>query len=120
MEHAVNLIDKARSLSELWSPRVIAQLNEMMFKVVHIRGDFVWHQHDDTDEAFLVIDGSMVIGFRERSVSLSAGDLFVIPKGVEHITKSEHGCRALIIEPAGVVNTGEEGGALTAPVDQWI
>ena len=80
----------------------------------------MWHQHDDTDETFLVISGEMEIGFRDRAVRLREGELFVIPRGVEHITRASEECRALLIEPKGVINTGEAGGDLTALNDQWI
>lgn len=116
----VNLLEKASALAELWSPRVAAQMNEIQFKVVRLKGDFVWHQHDDTDEAFLVLSGSMIIEFRGRSVTVNEGEMFVVPRGKEHMTRAEAECCALIIEPAGVVNTGQAGGPLTAPVDQWV
>lgn len=117
---AVNLAEKLSQLSEHWSPRVVAELNDYQFKVVKLQGDFVWHTHYDTDEAFLVIDGQMEIGFRDGAVVLNAGDLYVVPKGVEHITRAARECHALVIEPRGVVNTGDSGGALTARNDVWI
>jgi mannose-6-phosphate isomerase-like protein (cupin superfamily) len=116
----INLADKLATLSQHWSPRVVAELNDYQFKLVKLQGEFVWHQHADTDEAFLVIAGEMEIGFRDRTVTLRAGELFVVPKGVEHITRAARECQALIIEPRGVVNTGDAEGALTAPNDVWI
>ena len=123
MDHASNGIDlraKLALIHEHWSPRVVAELNDYQFKLVKFEGEFVWHTHDDTDEAFLVIAGEMRIGFREREVVVRAGELFVVPKGVEHITRAGRECHALIIEPRGVVNTGDAGGAQTAPNDVWI
>jgi mannose-6-phosphate isomerase-like protein (cupin superfamily) len=117
---AINLADKLAKFSEHWSPRVIAEMNDYQFKLVKFQGEFVWHDHADTDEVFLVIQGEMQIGFRDGDVALRAGDLFVVPKGVEHITRAKEECHALIVEPRGVVNTGETGGVLTAKNDVWV
>jgi mannose-6-phosphate isomerase-like protein (cupin superfamily) len=117
---AINLRDKLALFGEHWSPRVIAEMNDYQFKLVKFNGEFVWHKHDDTDETFLVIAGEMEIGFRDHSVRLCAGEMAVVPKGVEHITRAVHECHALIIEPRAVVNTGDAGGSLTAPNDVWI
>ena len=118
--NAINLLDKLARFTEQWSPRVVAEMNDYQFKLVKLQGEFVWHDHADTDEAFLVLDGEMEIGFRDRTVTLRKGELFVVPKGVEHITRAARECSALIIEPRGVVNTGEAGGTLTAKNDVWI
>jgi len=117
---AINLAQKLNLFSEHWSPRVVAEMNDYQFKLVKLEGEFVWHTHADTDEAFLVIEGEMQVGFRDRDVTLKAGELCVVPKGVEHITRAAHECHALIIEPRGVVNTGRAGGTLTAQNDAWI
>ena len=117
---AINLAEKLAKISEHWSPRVVAEMNDYQLKLVKFQGEFVWHAHKDTDEVFLVIDGEMEIGFRDRTVTLKAGELFVVPKGVEHITRAATECHALLIEPRGVVNTGDAGGALTAENDRWI
>ena len=116
----INLAEKLAKLSEHWSPRVIAEMNDYQLKLVKLQGEFVWHDHKDTDEVFFVLEGEMEIGFRDRTVTLKAGELFVVPKGVEHITRAARECHALLIEPRGVVNTGEAGGALTAENDRWI
>jgi len=116
----INLAEKLAKISEHWSPRVVAEMNDYQLKLVKFQGEFVWHAHKDTDEVFLVIDGEMEIGFRDRTVTLKAGELFVVPKGVEHITRAATECHALLIEPRGVVNTGDAGGALTAENDRWI
>jgi mannose-6-phosphate isomerase-like protein (cupin superfamily) len=116
----VNLKDKLAKFSDRWSPRVVAEMNDYQFKVVKLEGEFVWHDHPDTDEVFLVIHGEMQIGFRDRDVTLRAGELFVVPRGVEHITRAAKECHALVIEPRGVVNTGGSGGELTAKNDVWV
>uniref|UniRef100_A0A7V4XRV7 Cupin domain-containing protein n=1 Tax=Acidobacterium capsulatum TaxID=33075 RepID=A0A7V4XRV7_9BACT len=116
----VNLKEKLGKFEEHWSPRVVAEMNDYQFKVVKLKGEFVWHQHEDTDEAFLVIEGEMEIQFRDRTVTLGAGEMFVIPRGVEHITRAAGECHALILEPRGVVNTGDASGALTAANDVWV
>ena len=115
----INLLEKLALFTEHWSPRVVAELNDYQFKLVKLQGEFVWHAHADTDEAFLVLEGEMEIGFRDRTVALRQGELFVVPKGVEHITRAARECSALIIEPRGVVNTGDAGGRLTARNDVW-
>jgi mannose-6-phosphate isomerase-like protein (cupin superfamily) len=117
---AINLRSKLARFSEHWSPRVIAEMNDYQFKLVKLQGDFVWHRHDDTDEVFLVVEGEMQIGLRDRTITLRAGEMYVVPKGVEHITRAVRECSALLIEPRGVVNTGTAGGVLTAPNDVWI
>src|SRR5882762_1083480 len=109
----INFKDKLSMFSEHWSPRVVAEMNDYQFKLVKIQGEFVWHRHDETDETFLVIAGEMEIAFRDRSVTIRAGDMFVVPRGVEHITRAAQECHALIIEPRGVLNTGEATGPLT-------
>ena len=117
---AINLNDKLAKFSEHWSPRVIAEMNDYQFKLVKLQGEFVWHRHEDTDEVFLVVQGEMEIGFRDRDVLLRAGEMFVVPKGVEHITRAKSECHAMIIQPRGVINTGEAESKLTAENDVWI
>jgi len=120
MRASINLAEKLAQFSEHWSPRIVAELNDYQFKVVKLQGDFVWHSHPDTDEAFIVIDGEMEIGFRDGAVTLRVGEMYVVPKGVEHITRASRECHALIIEPRGVINTGDAGGSLTARNDVWV
>ena len=117
---AIDLRAKLARFSEPWTPRIVAELNDYQVKVVKLAGDFVWHRHDDTDELFLVLHGEMEIGFRDHTVAVREGELFVVPRGVEHITRARAECHALIIEPRGVPNTGDAGGARTAPQDAWI
>ena len=116
----INFAQKLSTFSEHWSPRVVAEMNDYQFKLVKLEGEFVWHDHKDTDEVFLVLEGEMEIGFRDRSVIVRAGEMFVVPKGVEHITRAARECHALLVEPRGVVNTGQAGGSLTAPNDVWV
>ena len=120
MPKPINLADKLGKIGEQWSPRVIAEMNDYQLKLVKLQGDFVWHDHKDTDEVFLVLEGEMVIEFRDGAVTLRKGELFVVPKGVEHITRASEECCAMLIEPRGVVNTGDAGGAMTAENDRWV
>lgn len=117
---AINLQEKLDKFDDHWSPKIIAQMNEVQFKLVKAEGTFVWHKHDDTDELFMVINGSLLIEFRDGRVHLSPGELFVVPKGVEHRPVAESECHILLAEPLGVVNTGDAGGELTAENDVWL
>lgn len=117
---AVNFKDKFSKFTEQWSPRVIAEMNDYQFKLAKVEGEFVWHDHPDTDEVFIVIEGLLEIEFRDGVVILEAGELFVIPKGVEHKPKANTECKIMLVEPKGVVNTGNAGGQLTAVNDVWV
>lgn len=117
---ALNFADKFASFDDRWSPRVIAEMNDYQFKLAKVEGEFVWHDHKDTDEVFVVIEGRLKIEFRDGAVELSAGEMFVVPRGVEHKPVAEQECHLLLIEPRGVRNTGDAGGALTAEGDVWI
>jgi mannose-6-phosphate isomerase-like protein (cupin superfamily) len=117
---AINLAEKISLFSEHWTPKVVAQMNDYQFKVVKIQGDFVWHSHADTDETFIVLEGQLRIDFRDGAVLLSAGELYVVRKGVEHKPYAEHEVKLMLIEPTGVLNTGAEGGDRTAQNDVWI
>ena len=116
----INLKEKLSKFSDHWSPKVIAEMNDYQFKLVKIQGDFVWHHHDDTDEVFIVIEGTMKIEFENETVELNEGDMYVVPKGVEHKPYAENECKVLLVEPRGVVNTGNTEGDLTASNDIWI
>lgn len=116
----INLADKFARFSEHWSPRVVAEMNDYQFKLVRMQGEFVWHSHADTDEVFLVVDGDMAIEFRDGRVELRAGEMYVVPRGVEHKPVARDECRIMLIEPRGIVNTGAAGGPLTAQNDVWI
>jgi mannose-6-phosphate isomerase-like protein (cupin superfamily) len=118
---AINFAQKLSLFTEQWQPKVIAELNDYQFKISKLQGDFVWHNHPNTDEAFLVIDGTLRIDFRDGAITLNPGEMFVVPKGVEHKPFAEREVKLLIIEPRGVRNTGDaETTALTAPNDVWI
>ncbi|KVE32755.1 cupin [Burkholderia sp. TSV86] len=116
----VNLDEKFTRIHDLWQPRVVAEMNDYQFKVVRIEGDFVWHVHSDTDEAFIVLDGALRIDFRDGAVHLSKGEMFVVPKGKEHKPYAEREVRLMLIEPRGVLNTGQETNERTAKNDVWI
>lgn len=116
----INFAEKLTRIPDQWHPRVIAELNDYQFKLVRIEGDFVWHHHQDTDEAFLVLDGTLRIDFRDGAVTIGSGEMFVVPKGVEHKPFAALEVKLLLIEPSGVRNTGNEGGQRTAPNDIWI
>lgn len=120
MSQSINLMHKLSLFNEQWAPKVIAEMNDYQFKVVRIQGDFIWHSHPETDEAFLVLDGTLRIDFRDGHVLLDSGELYVVPKGVEHKPWAEQEVKMLLIEPRGVLNTGHEGGERTAVNDQWI
>ena len=116
----INLEDKLSKFSEHWSPKVIAEMNDYQFKLVKIEGEFVWHDHPDTDEVFIVIEGTMKIEFEDRTIELNEGEMLVVPKGVRHKPYAEAECKVMLVEPRGVVNTGDAEGDLTAPNDDWI
>jgi mannose-6-phosphate isomerase-like protein (cupin superfamily) len=116
----INLKDKLAKFSEHWTPKIIAEMNDYQFKLVKIKGDFVWHNHSDTDEVFIVIEGTMKIEFKDEIVELNEGEMYVVPKGVEHKPFAENECKVLLVEPRGVVNTGDAKGDLTADNDVWI
>jgi mannose-6-phosphate isomerase-like protein (cupin superfamily) len=122
MKHyqSLNFAQKLSLFDEQWTPKVIAEMNDYQFKVVKLQGDFIWHDHADTDETFIVLEGQLRIDFRDGQVSVSQGEMFVVPKGVEHKPYAEHEVKLLLIEPKGVLNTGHEGGERTAVNDVWI
>ena len=115
----VNFGEKLSKFSEQWTPKVIAEMNDYQFKLVKIEGEFVWHQHDDTDEAFIVIEGNMKIVFEDGLVELSECEMYVVPRGVRHKPCAASECKVMLVEPRGVVNTGEADSGLTAPNDDW-
>lgn len=119
-DQAINLRDKLARFGEHWSPRVIAEMNDYQFKLAKLQGEFVWHAHADTDEVFIVLEGALTLEFRNKSVPLAAGEMYVVPKGVEHRPVAEQECSVMLVEPRGVVNTGDAGGARTAPNDVWV
>ena len=116
----VNLARKFNLFDEQWKPKVIAEMNDYQFKIVRLEGDFVWHEHAETDETFLVIEGTLRIDFRDGAVTVAEGEMFVVPRGVQHKPFAEREAKVLLIEPRGVRNTGDAGGDRTAPNDVWI
>jgi mannose-6-phosphate isomerase-like protein (cupin superfamily) len=118
MEDKVNLEDKVGLLDKPYSPGIVGYLNDYKLIVVKVLGEFVWHKHDETDDFFLVLSGHLTIQLRDRNVELDPGELFVVPRGVEHCPKADEETHVLLIEPRETVNTGDAGGDLTAePVE---
>ncbi len=117
---AINLLGKFESFTEAWAPKVVAEMNDYQFKVVRLAGEFIWHDHPETDEVFLVLEGVLRIELQDGAVCLGAGEMFVVPKGVRHRPCAAAEVKLLLIEPRGVLNTGHEGGSRTAVNDVWI
>jgi mannose-6-phosphate isomerase-like protein (cupin superfamily) len=116
----INFKNKLNLINEHWSPKVITEMNDYQFKLVKFIGDFIWHDHPETDETMIVIEGDLRIDFRDGPVHLSKGEMYVIPKGVEHKPFAENEVQILLLVPKGVKNTGHEGGERTAENDVWI
>ena len=120
MSKKINLKEKLSKFNKHWSPRIIAEMNDYQFKVAKIKGEFIWHNHKDTDETFIVIEGKMSMKLRNRTIELSEGEMFIVPKGVDHKPCANEECKILVIEPRGVINTGDAGGKLTINEELWI
>jgi mannose-6-phosphate isomerase-like protein (cupin superfamily) len=116
----INFAEKFARFDEQWSPRIIAQMNAYLFKLARIEGEFIWHSHPETDEVFIVLNGRMQILFRDQNIELKAGELCVVPAGVEHKPVAAQECQILLIEPAGTLNTGDAGGERTVSDEIWI
>jgi mannose-6-phosphate isomerase-like protein (cupin superfamily) len=116
----VDIAKKLSLFSDQWSPKVVARMNDYEIKVVKLEGEFVWHTHDDTDELFLVMSGQLTIQMRDGNVTLEPGQLFVVPSGVEHCPLTEGEAHVVLIEPAGVVNTGAAGGHFTTTPEDLV
>lgn len=117
---AINLNEKLSKFNELWSPKVIGEMNDYQFKLIKITGDFEWHSHQDTDKVFFTLEGEMIIDFRDGQVKISKGEMFILPKGVEMKPSAEKECHIMLVEPRSVVNTGGTESELTAANDTWI
>ena len=117
---AINFSKKFSLFDEQWQPKVVAEMNDYQFKIVKLQGDFIWHDHKDTDETFIVLEGVLRIDFHDGAVRIGPGEMFVVPKGLQHKPYAEHEVKLLLIEPRGVLNTGHEGGCRTAENDVWI
>ena len=120
MSEKINLKEKLSKFNKHWSPRVVAEMNDYQFKVAKIKGEFIWHNHKDTDETFIVIEGKMSMKLRNRTIELSEGEMFIVPKGVDHKPCANEECKILVIEPRGVINTGDAGGDLTINEELWV
>ena len=120
MTKHINLYSKFDKFTDHWSPKIIAEMNDYQFKLVKIKGEFVKHQHSETDEVFIVIEGRMSIEFETETIEIKSGEMIVVPKGVEHKPFADEECKVMLVEPRGVLNTGDTKGDLTAPNDQWI
>ncbi|TAL85524.1 MAG: cupin domain-containing protein [Rhodanobacter sp.] len=116
----VNFEQKFGLFNEQWAPKVVAEMNDYQFKIVRLEGDFMWHEHEETDETFVVLEGTLRIDMPDGAVSVNTGEMFVVPKGVKHKPYAEREVKLLLIEPRGVLNTGHEGGERTAQNEQWI
>jgi mannose-6-phosphate isomerase-like protein (cupin superfamily) len=117
----INFMEKFSKLpDEDYSVRIIAKMNDYEFKIVKFKGDFVWHSHPDTDETFIILEGTLIMNFHDREVEVHAGEMIVIPKGVEHKPSSENGYKALLIEPEGVPNTGDVQSERTIATVEWV
>ncbi|MEC0093483.1 cupin domain-containing protein [Paenibacillus macquariensis] len=116
---AINLNEKLSKFNNLWSPKVIGEMNNYQFKLIKIAGDFEWHSHQDTDKVFITLEGEMIIDFRDGQVKISKGEMFILPKGIEMKPSSEKECHIMLVEPRSVNNDGTES-ELTAANDTWI
>jgi mannose-6-phosphate isomerase-like protein (cupin superfamily) len=116
----IDLKQKFDLFTDQWQPKVVAEMNDVQFKLARVEGEFVWHDHPDTDEVFVVIEGVLHIDLPERTVKLGEGEMFVVPRGVQHRPRASAEAKIMLIEPRGVVNTGETGGERTAPNDIWV
>jgi len=106
---SINLVHKLTKIDEQWVPKTIAEMNDYQFLLEKLEGDFVWHRHDDTDEVFMVIEGTLRIDFRDGAVNINTGEMYVVPKGVEHKPYAENEVSVMIIEPCDIAITGHEG-----------
>ena len=120
MGKVININDKLNKFSDHWSPRIIAEMNDYQLKLAKVKGEFVWHSHKETDETFIVLNGELIIEFRNEKVKLSKGELYIVPRGVEHKPYAKHECHIMLIEPKGIINTGEATSELTSESDVWI
>ena len=117
MASKVNLAEKLSLFSEHWQPKIVARVNGNDVRIAKLQGEFVWHKHDDTDDFFLVVKGPVTIQLRDGDVELDEGELFVVPRGVEHCPRADEEASVLLIERAGTVNTGDAGGSLTSEAE---
>lgn len=117
---AINFAQKFALFQDQWAQKVVAEMNDYQFKLARLEGEFIWHTHSDTDETFIVLEGELVIYFRDGEVTVRAGEMYVVKKGIEHKPHAPNEVKLLLIEPRGVLNTGEETNDRTAANDVWI
>ena len=117
---AINFADKFALFHDQWAQKVVAEMNDYQFKLARLEGEFIWHTHSDTDETFIVLEGELVIYFRDGEVTVRAGEMYVVKKGIEHKPHAPKEIKLLLIEPRGVLNTGDETNERTAVNDVWI
>ncbi|WP_107837935.1 cupin domain-containing protein [Metasolibacillus meyeri] len=103
----ININENLSQLNELWSPKVVGEINDFQFKLVKIAGDFIWHEHQGADKVFIVLEGEMFIAFRDGQVKISKGEMFIVPGGADHKPFAEKECHIMLVEPKGAVNTGD-------------
>ncbi len=122
MSDAVNLAERFTRFHELWTPKIVGELNDSYIKLAKVQGEFVWHQHADEDEFFLVVKGRLLIRLRDRDVLLNEGEFFVVPRGVEHLPIAEEEAHILLLEPKATLHTGDVDSERTLAVDdqQWL
>ena len=117
----INIMKKFSLFEKKWTPKIIGELNGQYVKLCKLKDDFVWHSHENVDELFMVFKGTLLIDFRDReTVKVEEGEIIIVPKGVEHKPCAENECKILVVEPRGVINTGDAGGELTINEDMWI
>jgi len=116
----VNIDEKLSQINEIWTPKIVATMNNYHIKLAKFHGEFTWHRHIKTDEVFIVIKGEMEIHFRTKSVKLRQGEMLVVPKGVEHKPSASELCEVMLIEPEGTVNTGSTRNEYTVDNFDWI
>ena len=118
-KNVVNFNEKLKLIKTYWSPKIVASLNDYHFKLVKVKGDFIWHNHQDTDEAFIVLSGELKIDYRDHSITLREGEMHVVKKGIDHKPYAENECSILLIEPLETINTGAILDQKTAKAE-WI
>jgi mannose-6-phosphate isomerase-like protein (cupin superfamily) len=116
----INFLSKFSKFNELWSPKVIAEMNDYQFKLAKIKDDFIWHSHEETDETFIVIEGTMSIEFESETIELNEGEMIIVPKGIKHRPFAKEEAKIMLIEPRGIKNTGDIISERTSENDQWI
>jgi mannose-6-phosphate isomerase-like protein (cupin superfamily) len=122
MADAVNLAERFSRFTDQWSPKIVGELNDSYIKLAKVQGEFVWHQHANEDEFFLVVQGRLLIRLRDRDVLLHAGEFFVVPRGVEHLPIADEEAHILLLEPKATLHTGDVDSARTVAVEdqQWL